>query len=280
MKGKKSPLFPSMKGKVFYSFFFCERKGLYSSTSVYSVAPGYLVFNMNNEKINPETTIQSNYKPTHIERFNSKELPAQKRNIKVELRTWNTLKNLKKSNETFNDVILFLLNERTRSVEDKNIKAIKYSRKTFFLETDYMGKLISVEFEYNDVKGEQAEFSLDLKIKKIFYEKHSTNPSIFFGVDNSRKHFHPAYLNIYLKCVVRALKKEFNISTTFIFEYDKDFENIARWRRLYYDYSLSEDSFIHDIEEPLRLSEEEKSTDEIKDTIKKSPSNLIWKIIK
>ena len=61
--------------------------------------------------------------------------------------------------------------------------------------------------------------------------------------------------------------------------FDKDFENIARWRKIYYDHSLSEDSFINDIEEPLRLSEE-RPDQKIIDSIKKSPSNSAWNIIK
>lgn len=209
---------------------------------------------------------------------NIKELTSPKRNIKVDLRTWNTLKNLKKSNETFNDVILSLLKERTISVGDKNIKAIKYNHRVLFIDTTYDYKPIGIEFEFNDVKNEQSEFTLDLKFKKIFYSKKIMNPSIFFGVDNSRKHFHPVYLNIYLKCVAFTLEKEFRIYTGMIS--DKDFENIARWRKIYYDHSLSEDSFINDIEEPLRLSDEEKITGITKTNIKNSPSNLIWHVIK
>jgi len=207
-----------------------------------------------------------------------KELASPKRNIKIDLRTWNTLKNLKKPNETFNDVILSLLKERTLSIGNENAKAIKYSRRVLFLETDYDNQSIGVEFEYNDVKSEQTDFTLDLRLKKIFCGKKITNPSVFFGVDNSRKHFHPAYLNIYLKCAALALGKEFKVFSRMAF--DKDFENIARWRKIYYDYSLSEDSFINDIEEPLRLSEEEKINEKIKETIKKSPSNLLWYIVK
>lgn len=55
----------------------------------------------------------------------------------------------------------------------------------------------------------------------------------------------------------------------------EDFENIARWRKVYYDYSLSEDSFISDIEEPLRLSEEEKPNKKIKEAMEKSPSSSL-----
>lgn len=210
-----------------------------------------------------------------------RELVSPKRNIKLDLRTWNALKNLKKANETFNDVVLYLLKERTASVETNNMKAIKYHRKVMFIETSYRSKPAGIEFEYNDVKGEQAEFTLDLKLKKIFFGKKAMNPSVFFGVDSPRKHFHPIYLNLYLKCVVLALEKEFRVSTQNISSrtrmiFDKDFENIARWRKIYYDYSLSEDSFISDIEEPLRLSEEEKADKTVMDSIKNSPSNSIW----
>lgn len=210
----------------------------------------------------------------------TKEIPTGKRNIKLDLRTWNTLKNLKKPNETFNDVILYLLKERTQSVEKGNLKAIKYSRKTVFLEieaTNTNDKSIGVEFEYNDVKEEQTNFTLDLRIKKVFSGKKIFNPSVFFGVDNSHKHLHPRYLNIYLKCVSVALCKEFKTLNPMVT--DKDFEKIALWRKYYYDHSLSEESFISDIEDPLRLSEEEKMTSSIKANIKSSTSNSIWKII-
>ncbi len=208
-------------------------------------------------------------------------LPSATRNVKVELRTWNTLKNLKKPNETFNDVILSLLREQTVSVGGENIGAIKYARKTLFLEATY-GLIssygtIGAEFEYNDVKKEQTDFNLDLKIKKVFYGKRVMNPSEFFGVDSLRKHFNKTFLNLYLRCVALALEKEFKVSTRM--DFDEDFENIARWRKIYYDYSLSEESFINDIEESLRLSEGVPDN-KIIDNIKKSPSNSIWSIVK
>lgn len=198
-----------------------------------------------------------------------KEINLPKRNIKVDLRTWNSLKNLKKPNETFNDVVLDLLKERTQSVEGKNVKAIKYNRKTRFLETYYKHKTLGVEFEYNDSKGEQADFCLDLKIRKVFFGKKIINPSVFFGVDSARKHFNPVYLNIYLQCVSLVLAREFRVDTRM--HHFGDFENIVCWRKVYYDYSLSEDSFISDIEEPLRLSEEEKPNKKIKEAMEKSP---------
>lgn len=208
----------------------------------------------------------------------AKELTSGTRNIKVELRTWNALRNLKKFNETFNDVVLSLLKERTRSVGGDNLKAIKYSRKTIFLQTEYEHKIIGVEFDYNDVKEEQADFTLDLKIKKVFFGKKIMNPSEFFGVDNLRKHFHLVYLNIYFKCVALALQKEFKILTPHMY-LDEHFEDIAKWRKIYYDFSLSEDSFINDIEGPLRLSEE-KPHEKILENIRKSPSNSIGDVKK
>ncbi len=211
---------------------------------------------------------------------NSKEIPTGKRNIKLDLRTWNTLKNLKKPNETFNDVILFLLKERTVSAEKGNLQAIKYTRMTMFMETDHRFgssyKSVGVEFEYNDIKGQQTDFTLDLKFRKVFFGKRIMNPSEFFGVDNQHKHLHPVYLGIYLKCVLMALKKELKILA---YSSNSDFENIALWRKIYYDHSLSEESFSSDVEEPLRLSVEEKMSHKIRETIKNSPSNSLWKII-
>jgi hypothetical protein len=193
------------------------------------------------------------------------------------MKTWNTLNNLKKTNETFNDVILYLLKERTQSAEKGNLKALKYQRKTLFLETTYKDKPVSVEFEYNDVKEEQTNFTLDLTFRKVFLGRRIFNPSEFFGVNKQHKHLHPAYLGIYFRCVSVALCKEFKTLDPMV--RDDDFENIARWRKFYYDHSLSEESFINDVEEPLRLSEEEKISLSIKEKIKSSPSNSIWKII-
>ncbi len=226
----------------------------------------------NTPAINDFENIKLN-KPINL----TKELISSKRNIKVELRTWNILRNLKRSNETFNDVILTLLKERTISTIGDNLGAIKYSRRTVFLQTRFRNKSIGIEFEYNDVRKEQSNFNLDLKIKKVFFGKRIMNPSEFFGVDNSRKYFHPAFLNIYFKSVTLALQKEFRVLIQMYI--DNDFEDIALWKKTYYDNSLSQDSFISDIEEPLRLSEEIPHQ-KIIDNIKKSPSNSVWDIIK
>ncbi len=206
-----------------------------------------------------------------------RELPSQKRNVKLDIKTWNALRNLKKPNETFNEVILALLKERSKSVGGDNFKAIKYHRKVLFLETDYRYKPVGIEFEYNDAKNEPTHFTLDLKIRKVFYGKKMFNPSIFFGVDYSHKHFNFVYLLLYLKCIGRVLHKEFGVRTVIINW--ENFEDIIHWRKIYYEHSLSEDSFISDIEEPLRLSEEEKMDTKIKESIRKSPSNSIWKLI-
>lgn len=77
-----------------------------------------------------------------------------------------------------------------------------------------------------------------------------------------------------MQCVAFALGKEFRI----FFESSSEFEDITVWRKIYYDYSLSEDSFIEDIEEPLRLSEEEKITEKIKKQRNNSPAGKIWGI--
>ena len=78
---------------------------------------------------------------------------------------------LEGKSQYLNDVILFLLKERTTSVEKGNLKAIKYNRITMFMETEHKYNSVGVEFEYNDIKGQQTEFTLDLKFKKVFYGK-------------------------------------------------------------------------------------------------------------
>jgi len=163
-------------------------------------------------------------------------------------------------------------------VEKGGTKAIKYRRKISFIELNSNNKPLGIEFEYNDVKGEKQEFTLDLRIKKIFYGRKIFNPSIFFGVGTPHKHLSFNYLLLYLGCVLFVLEKEFRVSIPRNF--DIAFQNISSWRRLYYDYNLSKESFIADIEEPMRLSEEEKSTNEqrksMKDSIASSISG-VWK---
>lgn len=213
----------------------------------------------------------------HANQATLKELPSRQKTIKIDIRVWVTLKNMKAENETFNDVIKKLLNERTVSANQGQMSLIKYSRKPMFLTIGYATRFglenIGVEFEYNDVKGQQTNFTLDLKINKIFFGKKIFNPSIFFGVDSTHKHLNQVYLNIYFKCLALALEKEFRVSKGMYS--DKDFEDISKWRKIYYDYNLSEDSFIRDIEDPLRLSEEEKPNKEITESINSSVSASI-----
>ncbi len=203
-----------------------------------------------------------------------KELPAHIKTIKIDVKTWNTLRNLKKENETFEEVIKGLLNERTMSAGNNNLELIRYKRKKQFIETDYEYKKIGAEFEFNDIKSNQNSFVLGLKINKIFYGKKIYNPSIFFGLESQHKHMSSTYLNLYLKCVGLVLEKEFRVNLKMYF--DKDFENIARWKKIYYDYDLSEESFMNDIEEPLKLSEEESIETSKIINMKQSESYKIW----
>lgn len=205
-----------------------------------------------------------------------------KRNIKVDIQVWNTLNGLKSTNETFNDVILGLLKQRTQSIGKKNIKLIKYHRKILFVKTEYGEEVydrrhsVGIEFEYNDVKEHIADFALDLKIRKIFFKKQILNPSEFFGLDSDHKYLYHTYLNLYLKCVAMALEKEFRVRTGMGMIWDKDFEDIALWRKLYYDYTLSEESFINDIQEPLRLSEQDTTKAKYTADIQNSIAFSIW----
>lgn len=190
-------------------------------------------------------------------------LPTRMKTMKVEIRTWDSLKSRKKENETFNDVIKELLNERTVSIGNDNVKAIKYKRKICFFTTIYNRTIvdfdsIAFEFEYNDIKGNKSDFMLDVKIRTVFFRKKRYNPSVFFGTDNVHKHYSGFFLYSYLKAVALALRNEFKIQFIRDMGEYEGYDNIAKWRQLYYDYNLSEESFINDIEDPLRLSEEEK----------------------
>lgn len=186
-------------------------------------------------------------------------IPVATKTIKISVRTWDTLKSLKKEDETFDEVIKDLLNERTKSIGNKNVKAIKYKRKIKIYKWSFNNIDLAVEFEYNDVKAEKLDFELDLKIKKVFFGKKIYNPSIFFGVDSEHKHHSSLFLSSYLFGVFTALSSEFKIHKVL-----NDYESLAEWRQLYNDYNLSEESFINDIEDPLRLSEEDKPSKEWK----------------
>jgi len=202
-------------------------------------------------------------------------LPKHTKTIKIDVRTWNSLKNRKNENETFDDVIKTLLNQRTKEIGNKKVKAIKYERKTLFLKTRYGVVSIGLEFEYNDIKNQQSDFVLDLKIKKVFFRKKSVNPSIFFGLTHEQKHLSEPYLNLYLRCIALALEKEFRVLTRM--HSDQEFVDIAMWKHLYYQYNLSMESFTHDIEDPLNLSEDEKQTEREKKSIKESISSTHWR---
>lgn len=208
-------------------------------------------------------------KPPILERIGT-----YKRNIKVDIQVWNTLNSLKATNETFNDVILGLLKQKTQSIGKENMKVIKYYRKILFIKTEYGTTSIGIEFEYNDAKGQPTNFVLDLKLKKIFYGKQIINPSEFFGLDSDHKHLYHIYLNLYLKCIASTLEKEFRVYTGM--HTQKAFEDIALWRKIYYDYSLSEDSFINDVQEPLRLSEQDNAKENYSNDIKNSIAYSIW----
>jgi len=191
--------------------------------------------------------------------------------IKVTVRTWDSLKSLKKENETFDDVIKGLLNERTKSIGNENVKAIKYKRKTGFLNITISNKEVGFEFEYNDVKDNKSDFVLDLKIKKVFFGRRAVALSEFFGVDNAHKHYSDFLLIYYLSLARSVLFSEFKVDFN-----DKEKEGNSRWtdlvfwKQLYYNYNLSEESFKADIEEPLRLSEDDKPSEEWKERIKNS----------
>ena len=195
----------------------------------------------------------------------SKSLPVRMKTLKVDIRTWDDLKSLKQENETFNDVIKELLDKRTKAIGNDNVQAIKYARKTGYF-TAAFGKEVGFEYEYNDIKNHKDDFTIDLKIKKVFFSKKIYAPSEFFGLDNAHKHYSIFFLNMYFRAIALALSNEFRIHVLY-----EPF-NIAYWRQLFYDYRLSEESFAQDIEQPLRLSEDEKPSKEWSTRMNESPS--------
>jgi predicted CopG family antitoxin len=202
------------------------------------------------------------------------EIPRTK-TIKISTRTWSDLKAIKKEGEAFEDVIKNLLGKRTQVLGDDNIKAIKYNRNLAFVNSLIKGMDVGYEFEYNDPKSNKGDFVLDLKIRKIFYGMRSLSPTQFFGVDNVHKHYSEEFLRIYLECIIVALQKEFRISGQTAAILRSRCMNLPVWRKVYYDYNLSDESFNNDIEESLSLSEEEKPSP---DWQKKIKSSLISKL--
>ncbi|MBT6520257.1 hypothetical protein HOK51_10525 [Candidatus Woesearchaeota archaeon] len=183
------------------------------------------------------------------------------KNIRVDAKVWSMLKDLKNKDETFNELILELLNKRTRSIGNKNIKLIKFNRKKKFFTLITYNQTICFEFEYNDIKSTKNEFTLDLKIKKIFQGRKIYKPFEFFGLDNEHKYYSEEFMKVYLKAIELALETELRVKFTpkhinplnkSLFPYD----NIALWRQFYSEFNLSEESFIQDIQEPLRLIDE------------------------
>ncbi len=206
------------------------------------------------------------------------ELPKHNKTIKVDARTWTQLNDIKKGNESFDDVLQKLLNQRTQNASTENFGLIRYRRKTAFIELEEniniqtSGRYLGIEFEYNDIKSEKEKFTIDLRIKKIFYGKRGYNPSIFFGVDHEHKHISEKYLEIYFRCILQVLKKEFGITESWV---NNNLFNIVYWKKLYSTYYLSMDSFSNDIEDVLALSEEEKPTMDQQKNMSESTCNLI-----
>jgi len=198
-------------------------------------------------------------------------LPERMKTIKIDVKTWVSLKNIKKESETFNDIIKDLLNQRTKSFGNENVKAIKYHRKTLLF-TMAIGETVGVEIEYNDIAGQTADFVLELKIKKIFFKRKVLNSSQFFGTDNEHKHYSQFFLSIYFEAITKILLRELRI-----YYGPMEHFNLSHWRKLYSDYSLSEESFKEDIEEPLRLSVDDIPSKEWKKKVEGSVANAFVK---
>ena len=88
---------------------------------------------------------------------------------------------------------------------------------------------------------------------------------------------------IYFLAVAQSLKKEFKLGH--IFEYagkDGSVYNIpctdlVEWRKVYYYYNLSQESFVQDIEDPLRLSKEDKNIAKWQEMINSSVASRLEK---
>jgi len=191
-------------------------------------------------------------------------------NIQVDRSVWTSLRKLKKPTETFNDVILDLLNKRSKELSNSKVGAIEYGRKTDF---SRMVKDTGCQYEYNDIKS-MSNFIFDLKMKKIYSGKRTYNPGEFFGVEPKFFYLSKAYLFFYLTLIFKILMKEFGVKLDSKIT-PVEFESILMWRQLYYDYGLSEESFIEDIEKPLRKSEDKELFERFKRDIEKSPSKYV-----
>lgn len=209
----------------------------------------------------------------------NEEISNRKINIQLNKSVWTSLKKLKKPNETFNDVILKLLQKRSKELSNSTIGAIEYGRRTGFTKLLNLG----IQYEYNDIKT-ITNFTLDLKIKKIYYGKKTYNPTEFFGVNSNFFYINKAYLFIYFLIIIKILGDELNVKFNNKIEDLEELESLLPWRQVYYDYGLSEESFTEDIEKPLQMSEDKESIKHYQKDINKSPSinaiNVIEKKLK
>ncbi len=207
------------------------------------------------ENINIDTSLELNKKKVKL--------------IKVEPLVWGSLKALKKENETFTDVIRELLNERTKTLGNDNFSITRYSKKTDFFEVKYSNnELIGFEYEYNDIKSNKSDFVIDIIIKKIYYKSRSYTPSEFYGVDNDHKHFSPFFMTNYLNLILVILAREYRVSVATNLSFD--IHMLSLWRKAYHEYGLSYESFKSDIENPLKLSLDEKPDPEWQSSMRKS----------
>ena len=177
--------------------------------------------------------------------------------IRLSVRTKKMLNELKKGNETDDDVVRKLITKDERITSD-SIIATKYRRKTSFKEIGNIG----IEFEYNDIIGNE-DYTFDIKIKKIYTENDILNPSVFFNKN-------PEYLEIYLMCVLDVLSKERKVKVTHMYQHEKKLnttpiksivktaitKNLILWKKLYVDYNLSEESFNEDVARILKKAKE------------------------
>lgn len=212
-----------------------------------------------------------------------------KTTIKVSQELRSKLAEIGNKDETFEDVIKRLIRraepERSGEIVTSKSSVIQYKRRKEFIEliTQIENKEgntlpqeppppplpVGIEYEYNTPSKKEGEWELDIEILKVYYEQKVYNPSEFFGVDNEHKYLSDEFIKIYFEILTEIFIKEFGITQLRSFSLYQEL-SILKWRKIYYENKLSEESFINDVEDVLRNFSERKIDSKTRKQLKSS----------
>ncbi len=189
-----------------------------------------------------------------------KELKSKPKTIKVAIRVWTEIKELKEKGENINDLIENMIYNyklhKEKTSQNTRLKKI-------FIEVN---ENLNLECNYNYIKRYMPDFKIDLKFCKVMTKTLTFNPSHFFGLCGDEKYYSKEYMELYLKTILLILEKELRIKTD-LFNV-RDF-NEQDWIDLYELYKLGNKSLDEDILFYLKKMKDKPSKDII-DRIKDS----------